>query len=120
MLWWGWLGFNAASVPSFVAMPAVAAKVMGVTVIGGSSGGMSSLLLLKVKHGYWDVGNATNGILAGLVSITAGSGTYEPEAAFVVGLVGGLVYFLSADFLVKIRVREGVCVRLDGRSLVCV
>eukprot|EP00752_Nemacystus_decipiens_P002347 g2217.t1 len=99
MLWWGWLGFNAASVSSFVAMPAVAAKVMGVTVIGASAGGIASLLLFKLKYGYWDVGNATNGILAGLVSITAGSGTFEPEGAFVVGLIGGLVYFLSSNFL---------------------
>ena len=106
MLWWGWLGFNSASVSSFVAMPAVAAKVMGVTVIGGSSGGIASLLLFKLKYGYWDVGNATNGILAGLVSITAGCGTYEPEAAFVVGLIGGLVYFLACNALVNMRVRE--------------
>lgn len=105
MLWWGWLGFNSASVPSFVSMPAVAAKVMGVTIIGGSSGGIASLLLFKLKNGYWDVGNATNGILTGLVSITAGGGTYEPEGAFVVGLVGGLIYVLSSNFLVRIRVR---------------
>lgn len=105
MLWWGWLGFNAGSVRSFVATPAVAAKVMGVTVIGGSAGGICTLLLCKVRCGYWDVGNATNGILAGLVSITAGSGTFEPEAAFIVGTVGGLVYYSSSNFLVKKRVR---------------
>eukprot|EP00903_Cladosiphon_okamuranus_P006451 g6311.t1 len=108
ILWWGWLGFNSASVPSFVAMPAVAAKVMGVTVIGGSAGGVASLLLFKLKLGFWDVGNATNGILAGLVSITAGCGTYEPEAAFVVGLIGGVFYYLSSNFLVSILLDDVV------------
>lgn len=77
---------------------------MGITAIGGASGGISSLLLHKLQCGWWDVGNANNGILAGLVSITAGCATFEPEAGFVVGVVGGLIYFLSSNFLLKIRV----------------
>ncbi|CAN0083549.1 unnamed protein product, partial [Hapterophycus canaliculatus] len=104
ILWWGWLGFNAGSVPSFVAMPAVAAKVMGVTVIGGSAGGISSVLLSRLQSGYWDTGSATNGILVGLVSVTAGCATFEPEAGFVVGAIGGLVYVASSGFLLKIHV----------------
>ncbi|CAN0109450.1 unnamed protein product [Pylaiella littoralis] len=108
MLWWGWLGFNGGSVASFVASPSVAAKVMGMTVIGGSSGGLSSLLLHKTQSGYLDVGNATNGILAGLVSITAGCSTFEPEGAFIVGSIGGGVYFLSSNLLLRIRVDDVV------------
>ncbi|CAN0415683.1 unnamed protein product, partial [Laminaria digitata] len=104
MLWWGWLGFNAGSVNSFVETPNVASKVMVITIIGGASGGISSLLLHKFQCGWWDTSNANNGILAGLVSITAGCATYEPEAAFVVGSVGGLVYFLSSNFLLRIHV----------------
>ncbi|CAM9899140.1 unnamed protein product [Ectocarpus sp. 12 AP-2014] len=101
MLWWGWLGFNAGSVFSFVATPAVAAKVMGVTVIGGASGGITSLLVNKLQCGYWDTGSALNGILTGLVSITAGSGTYEPEGAFVVGVLGGVLYFFASSLLLR-------------------
>ncbi|CAB1096928.1 unnamed protein product [Ectocarpus sp. CCAP 1310/34] len=101
MLWWGWLGFNAGSVFSFVATPAVAAKVMGVTVIGGASGGITSLLVNKLQCGYWDTGSALNGILTGLVSITAGSGTYEPEGAFVVGALGGVLYFFASNLLLR-------------------
>lgn len=78
---------------------------MTVTVIGGASGGISSLILQKLQCGWWDVGQANNGILAGLVSVTAGAGTLEPEGAFVVGVLGGLVYYLSSNLLLKMHVR---------------
>lgn len=83
-------------------------KVMVVTVIGGASGAMSSLLLHKNRWGWWDVGATNNGILAGLVSITAGCATLEPEGAFISGAVGGLVYYFSSNLLVRLRVRWGV------------
>ncbi|CAN0297196.1 unnamed protein product, partial [Ectocarpus sp. 12 AP-2014] len=108
MLWWGWLGFNGGSVPSFVAMPAVAARVMAVTIIGGASGGISSLLANKRLCGYWDTGSALNGILAGLVSVTAGAATYEPEGAFIVGLIGGMLYVFASALLLKFHLDDVV------------
>ncbi|CAN0107056.1 unnamed protein product [Ectocarpus sp. 6 AP-2014] len=108
MLWWGWLGFNGGSVPSFVAMPAVAARVMTVTVIGGASGGISSLLVNQRLCGYWDTGSALNGILAGLVSVTAGAATYEPEGAFVVGVIGGVLYVFASALLLKLHLDDVV------------
>lgn len=80
---------------------------MAVTVIGGASGGISSLLASKRLCGYWDTGSALNGILAGLVSVTAGAATYEPEGAYVVGLIGGVVYVHASDLLLKYHVRHG-------------
>lgn len=81
-------------------------QVMGVTVIGGASGGITSLLVNKLQCGYWDTGSALNGILTGLVSITAGSGTYEPEAAFIVGVLGGVLYFFASNLLLRNHVRR--------------
>ncbi|CAM9643274.1 unnamed protein product [Ascophyllum nodosum] len=108
MLWWGWLGFNGMSVGSIVDSPEVSARAMVVTVIGGASGGIGSLILHKMQCGWWDVGQANNGILAGLVSITAGAGTLEPEGAFVVGVLGGLVYFFSSNLLLKMHLDDVV------------
>lgn len=48
----------------------------------------------------------TNGILAGLVSVTAGCNDYEPWAAAVIGAIGSLVYIGSSRFLAKIKVDD--------------
>ncbi|CAN0363947.1 unnamed protein product [Ectocarpus fasciculatus] len=81
---------------------------MAVTVIGGASGGISSLLVNMRLCGYWDTGSALNGILAGLVSVTAGAATYEPEAAYVVGLVGGVLYVYASNLLLKYHLDDVV------------
>ena len=48
----------------------------------------------------------TNGILAGLVSVTAACNDYEPWAAAVIGAIGSLVYIGSSRFLAKIKVDD--------------
>lgn len=78
---------------------------MVVTIIGGASGAVSSLLLHKLQWGWWDITSTNNGILAGLVSITAGCATFEPEGAFIAGAIGGVIYFLASNLLLKMRVR---------------
>ena len=47
-----------------------------------------------------------NGILAGLVSITAGCNVVEPWAAFVLGLIGGVVYTISCKLLIKMQIDD--------------
>lgn len=79
---------------------------MVITIIGGSSGAVSSLILHKMQWGWWDIGATNNGILSGLVSITAGCATMEPEGAFIAGAMGGILYFGSSNFLLKLRVRS--------------
>lgn len=79
-------------------------KIMVVTIVGGSSGAVSSLLLHKWQWGWWDIGATNNGILSGLVSVTAGCATLEPEAAFIVGVFGGCLYYVSSNFLLRLKV----------------
>ncbi|CAN0502083.1 unnamed protein product, partial [Discosporangium mesarthrocarpum] len=104
ILWFGWYGFNGASTLYIIGFSGVAAKTMVTTTIGAGAGALSSVILHKFTLHYWDGGAANNGILAGLVAITAPCSTCEPEGAFVIGVIGGLVYFLASGLLVKLKV----------------
>merc|ERR1719498_1409766 len=55
-----------------------------------------------------DVGGFCNGILAGLVSITAGCAFVKPWEAFIIGLLGGLVYQLASMLLQKLKIDDVV------------
>lgn len=81
---------------------------MVITLIGGASGSSSALIMHKIQWGWWDIGAMNNGILAGLVSITAGCATLEPEGAIIVGAIGGIVYFGASNLLLKLKVRLDV------------
>ncbi|CAM9513727.1 unnamed protein product, partial [Discosporangium mesarthrocarpum] len=104
ILWFGWFGFNAGSVQSLVQNYPIIAKVMVMTAISAAGGALSSSVLFKVHLGWWDSKATNNGILVGLVGITSSCATVEPEAAFVIGAIGGLVYFMSSNLLVSLRV----------------
>ncbi|CAM9435583.1 unnamed protein product [Choristocarpus tenellus] len=108
ILWFGWYGFNGASTLYIIGLSGVAAKTMVTTTIGAASGALSSCILHKLSLHYWDAGAANNGILAGLVAITAPCSTCEPEGAFVIGVVAGLVYFLASSLLEKLKIDDVV------------
>merc|ERR1719337_565762 len=55
-----------------------------------------------------DVGGFCNGILAGLVSITAGCGSVKPWETVIIGLIGGLVYQLASMVLKMAKVDDVV------------
>jgi Amt family ammonium transporter len=104
-LWFGWYGFNGVSTLSFFAMN-IAARVMMTTTLSAAAGG-SITMLIHVLHGHHpDVGPLLNGILAGLVSVTAPCALIEPWMAIVVGVVGGAVYYYSSWLLKKLRIDD--------------
>ena len=100
VLWFGWYGFNSGSTLGFTGDNIVSAALVAMnTSIAAATGGLVVLFFRAMlsrfgpKHlVFYDVVSMANGILAGLVSITAGCANVEPYAAFVIGLIGGLVY----------------------------
>lgn len=80
---------------------------MVVTTISGAFGSVTNSIIAKVKLGYWDSGAANNGLLAGLVGITGGCSTAEPEGAMVIGIVSAFVYTYSSKLMVKLKVIVG-------------
>lgn len=56
---------------------------------------------------------ATNGLLGGLVAITASSPMVETEGSFVIGCVSGVLVFYGSNLLLKFKVRPAYCA-IDG------
>jgi len=115
-LWFGWYGFNCGSTLGLhtAESGALAAQVATNTTISAS---VCGILVFSMRYGiFWatmgrplyDVGGLCNGILAGLVSITAGCGNVENGSAFVIGLVGAFIYQGTSMLLQKLKVDDPV------------
>merc|ERR1719181_473744 len=105
ILWLGWYGFNPGSTLglSGTGYARDAARVVVTTTISAASGGITVILLERfLGDKTWSVGAVCNGILGGLVSITAGCSVTYPWSAFVIALLGGMVYFGSSKCVLYI------------------
>lgn len=84
------------------------------TTIGPSAGVLVMVVALKVLEKKFDTRGVNNGILSGLVAITAGAPLINPEGAFVIGVISAGVYYCSADMLLKLGIDDVVdAVRQD-------
>lgn len=104
-LWVGWYGFNPGStlMISSAGAAQTAARVVVTTTLSAAAGGLTVVCLNRVlaRGKMWDVGRLCNGVLAGLVSITAGCAVVTTWAAVVIGVGGGLVYSLASWLLLN-------------------
>ena len=110
LLWIGWMGFNCGSVGDVTRAGAatLAAQVAVRTTLAGSAGSLAATTLARCRNrvgpmgqwGVWSLEHACNGLLGGLVSITAGAPVVNEWTALIVGAIGGLVYF-SASHVVS-------------------
>ncbi|CAM9194013.1 unnamed protein product, partial [Ascophyllum nodosum] len=108
ILWLGWYGFNGVSTLAVSGLAGVAAKTMVTTTISAAFGAVTSVILAKFNNHIWSPGAANNGLLAGLVGITAGCSTCEPEGAMVIGVVSGFVYTYVSKALVMFKIDDVV------------
>lgn len=114
ILWTGWYGFNCGSTLAINGYSGVAAKVAVTTTLAAASASVTCMLYSKIfgagtknlGGGKFDLMQSLNGVLAGLVSITAGCSVVDPWAAFVIGIIGAFVYIGSSALLIKIKVDD--------------
>jgi Amt family ammonium transporter len=106
LLWLGWFGFNGGSVLS--AAPGAVSLTLVTTCIAAAAGGVAatatSWSILKKP----DLSLALNGILAGLVGITAGADQMAAMSAAVIGAIAGVLVVLSVMFFDKIKIDDPV------------
>ena len=88
ILWFGWFGFNAGSTTA--GSPAIALIVAN-TFLSAGAGAVAAMAVTWVRGGVPDVAMTLNGVLAGLVGITAGCDAVLPIGALGVGLVAGVL-----------------------------
>ena len=114
ILWMGWYGFNGVSTLYIVNYGLVAAKTMVTTTIGAGSGGVGCLFVGSLMDGKTDgeytlkLGNVQNGLLGGLVAVTASCSVIEPYAAFVIGFLSCFVYLGAVKALDAMRIDDVV------------
>ncbi|MCU0270305.1 MAG: ammonium transporter, partial [Acidimicrobiales bacterium] len=97
ILLFGWFGFNAAS--TFAASDVQFAVVAANTAIAGAFGGVTGMCWIWFRTGKPDPAMMANGMLAGLVGITAPCAFVDPWAAAVIGIICGLVVIESVFFV---------------------
>jgi Amt family ammonium transporter len=102
ILLFGWFGFNAAS--TFASTDVQFAVAATNTAIAGAFGAVASMVWITRRTGKPDPGMMANGMLAGLVAITAPCAFVAPWAAAVIGCVAG-VLVIEAVFFVERRLK---------------
>lgn len=110
ILWLGWFGFNPGSQLAISGSNAVVVSLVAVnTNLGAVAGGIVAMLLnwlfINKKP---DLGVSLNGILAGLVAITAPCAFVTPVASLVIGAVGGVIVVYGTLLLEKLKVDDPV------------
>jgi ammonium transporter, Amt family len=107
ILLFGWFGFNAAS--TLAVTDIQFAVVATNTALAGAFGAVAAMLWMQRTTGKPDPGMMVNGMLAGLVAITAPCAFVEPWAAAVIGLLAGLLVIFAAGFIEnKLKVDDPV------------
>ena len=106
ILWFGWYGFNAgstlAAVGQDVAFPAVT------TTLAACAGAVGAMVTAWIVVGKPDVGFTLNGILAGLVGITAGTASISFGLSVLTGFIAGVIMVFSVMLLERVGIDDPV------------
>ncbi len=106
LLWLGWFGFNGGSVLS--ANPALTSLVLVTTCLAAAAGGFSAAMASWVVIKKPDLSMTLNGILAGLVGITAGADQMSPFSSILIGAIAGVIVVFSVLFFDKLKLDDPV------------
>jgi ammonium transporter, Amt family len=103
ILAFGWFGFNPGSTLAASGNGALRIGSIAVnTMLAGCTGSFGAVLYMWIRYGKPDASMSGNGLLAGLVAITAPSGFVNTMAAAIIGLVGGVLVCLSVEFVERV------------------
>ena len=106
ILWLGWFGFNGGSVLS--ADPANTSLVLVTTCLAAAAGGIGAAFFSNLLYKNLDITMFMNGVLGGLVGITAGADQMGPTEAIAIGAIGGVIVVLGVAFLDKCKLDDPV------------
>ncbi len=106
ILWLGWFGFNGGSVLS--ANPELTSLTLVTTCLAAAAGGVVAVLVSFIKYKNLDLTMFLNGILGGLVGITAGADVMTPESAIIIGGIAGALIVFAVSFIDAIKLDDPV------------
>ncbi|RNL82787.1 ammonium transporter [Sinomicrobium pectinilyticum] len=106
ILWLGWFGFNGGSVLS--ADPGATSLTLVTTCLAAAAGGISSFISSTIMYKNYDLTMFLNGILGGLVGITAGADQMTPTDAIIIGLIAGVIIVFGVALVDKLKLDDPV------------
>ena len=105
LLWFGWFGFNGGSTLAFSDQ---VPRILVNTAQGGAAGGIAALLTTWLLNKHPQVPLMMNGVVGGLVSVTAGCDVMLSSGAVCSGAIGGLLCTLSERWLSHFKIDDAV------------
>jgi Amt family ammonium transporter len=105
LLWIGWYGFNGGSA---LAMNATVVPIVVNTTLAASTGSLATMAFTFLRHGKPEVEVVLNGVLGGLVAITASCAWVSPLSALAIGMLGGLVVPIVEAMLHRFQIDDAV------------
>ena len=106
ILWLGWFGFNGGSVLS--ADPELTSLTLVTTCIAAAAGGVSAAIFSNILYKTYDLTMFMNGVLGGLVGITAGADQMSPTDAALIGIIAGIILPLGVSLIDKLKLDDPV------------
>jgi ammonium transporter, Amt family len=104
ILAFGWIGFNGGSAP----LGPQTATIIVNTLTAACFGGLAAMLLVWATRGLAEADLIMNGILGGLVAITAGADVVTPTASALIGIIGGTVVVIGSRLMEQWRLDDAV------------
>ena len=106
ILWVGWYGFNPGSQLAIIGFEEVVARAAVTTTLSAASGGVMAMAINYGLYHVWDLIAVCNGVLAGLVGITAGCSVTEPWTAILCGFISAWVIHGAGKLLLKLKIDD--------------
>ena len=106
ILWLGWFGFNGGSVLS--ADPELTSLTLVTTCLAAAAGGIASSIVSNILYKNFDLTMFMNGVLGGLVGITAGADLMNPMDAIFIGIIAGAVIVFGVSLIDKLKLDDPV------------
>ncbi len=99
LLWFGWFGFNPASSLGIEGLTNNVGRIFVTTNMAAATAAITAMVITWVRYKKPDVSMTLNGILAGLVAITAGCSTVTVTGSAIIGIIAGFVVVFGVEFV---------------------
>lgn len=106
ILWLGWFGFNPGS--TMAADPYAITHIALTTNMAGAAGGIAATITAWIYLGKPDLSMIINGILAGLVGVTASCAFISITSALIIGVIAGILVVFAVPFFDRLKIDDPV------------
>lgn len=108
ILWFGWFGFNPGSTLGAVGKWELIGKVATNTFLASAAGGIATMIYTVLRYKKVDITMVINGVLAGLVAITAGCNVVNHNSAIIIGFIAGTIIDIAVVAIDKMKIDDPV------------